>query len=165
MTDTCAQWKDPLLEAALTEAVSDKLSHHLSQCRGCAAKLDALRARKQRLDSLLPLVARGAEPSSDLSVRIIAAAEASETQYRPHFWRNWALAGAAALIAIVAVVLSGHRPSGLTEMELRQAQALAQWQAPTDVLLQTPGQEFLNSTPKLGESYLPMPGASQRLKR
>lgn len=165
MTNACAKWKDPLLEAALTDAVNEELNHHLSQCTDCAAQLDALRARRQRLDSLLPLVARGAEPSPDLSVRILAAAEASETQRRPHFWRNWALAGAAALIAIVAAVLSVHRPSGLTEMELRQAQALAQWQAPTDVLLQTPGQEFLNSTPKLGESYLAMPGAPQSLKR
>lgn len=165
MTNTCAKWKDPLLEAALTDAVNEELYHHVSQCMGCAAQLDALRARKQRLDSLLPLVAGGAEPSPHLSVRIVAAAEASETQRRPNFWRNSALAGAAALIAIVAVVLSLHRPSGLTEMELRQAQALAQWQAPTDVLLQTPGQEFLNSTPKLGESYLAMPGVSQRLKR
>jgi hypothetical protein len=41
--------------------------------------------------------------------------------------------------------------------ELGAAQKLAEWRAPSDSLLKTPGQEVLNETPKLGESYLTVP--------
>jgi hypothetical protein len=41
--------------------------------------------------------------------------------------------------------------------QLVAAQTLAVWRAPSDVLLQTPGQAFLRTTPKFGESYLGSP--------
>jgi hypothetical protein len=165
MTNACTKWKDALLEAALAETADDELNRHLSNCADCTAQLEALRVRRQRLDALLPLVARAAEPSPDLSARIVAAAEASDARRRSGFWRIWAVAGAAAAIVIAAVAFSMHRSSGLTDAELRQAQELAQWQAPTDVLLQTPGRDFLNSIPRLGETYFTLQSASSSAKR
>jgi hypothetical protein len=41
--------------------------------------------------------------------------------------------------------------------ELANAQKLAEWRAPSDSLLLTPGHEILNTTPKLGKSYLNVP--------
>jgi hypothetical protein len=41
--------------------------------------------------------------------------------------------------------------------DLAAAQKLAEWRAPSDVLLATPGQEILRTSPKLGESYLRVP--------
>lgn len=38
--------------------------------------------------------------------------------------------------------------------DLAVAEKLAEWRAPSDVLLETPGNEILRTTPKLGESYL-----------
>jgi hypothetical protein len=43
------------------------------------------------------------------------------------------------------------------EAELSTAERLAEWRAPSDVLLQIPGQEILQTTPRLGESYMKVP--------
>lgn len=158
MKNACTKWKDALLEAALAETANEQLDRHLSQCEECAAGLKTLRARRQQMDALLPLVARAEEPSPNLHARIMAATEASGERRLPNFWPRWAMAGAVTAIVMVAIlVLTLSGKPGLTDDELSRAQALAQWQAPTDVFLQVPGQEFLNSTPKLGESFLTMP--------
>lgn len=39
---------------------------------------------------------------------------------------------------------------------------LADWRAPSDVLLQTPGREILWTTPRLGESYLHLPAKTDK---
>ena len=41
--------------------------------------------------------------------------------------------------------------------ELAAAQRLAEWRAPSDALLATPGQEILRTMPRLGQSYLNVP--------
>jgi hypothetical protein len=45
----------------------------------------------------------------------------------------------------------------VTGDELAAAQKLAEWRAPSDGLLKTPGQEILMTTPRLGNSYLNVP--------
>lgn len=157
MKNTCTKWKDALLEAALGETANEELDRHLSLCQECATELKALRARRQQMDALLPLIARTAEPSPNLHARITSAAEAGGKRRLPNLWPRWAMAGAVAAIVMTAIlVLTLSGKPGLTNDELSQAQALAQFQAPTDVFLQLPGQEFLNSTPKLGESFMTM---------
>lgn len=157
MKNACTKWKDALLEAALGETANEQLDHHLSQCEECAAELKMLSARRQQMDALLPRVARAEEPSPNLHARIMAATESGKRRL-PNFWPRWAMAGAVTVIVMVAIlVLTLSGKPGLTDDELSRAQALAQWQAPTDVFLQVPGQEFLNSTPTLGESFLTMP--------
>ena len=163
MKNTCMKWKEQLLEAALAETAGGELSEHLSQCADCAAEFKSLRARRERLDTLLPLVARAEESSADLRARIVAAAEASTVPRRPDFWRQWVLAGATTLIVIgIMVGWAWNRRAKVMEAELRSAQALAQWRAPTDVLLRIPGQELLTSTPRLGESYIKVPVEMER---
>jgi len=95
MNGTCEKWKDQLLEAALAGATTKDLEEHLRGCAKCSAELDEVRARAARLDALLPLVARGAEPSADFRARVLAAAEAASEGKRAWPWRAWTLAGTA----------------------------------------------------------------------
>ena len=157
MNNACTKWKDRLLEAALGETTPE-LEGHLAQCAQCSAELVALKARRERLDTLLPMIARAEEPSPALRARIIAAAEAAAMRRRLHFGRRWVLAGAMTLIAIAGFISwLGTPKDQIRDADLRAAQALAEWRAPTDVLLRSPGAQWLNSTPKLGESYIKMP--------
>jgi anti-sigma factor RsiW len=160
MKNACKKWKNLLLEAALAAAAPKDLEEHLQNCANCSAELDEIRARKVRLDALLPLVAQGAEPPADFRARVLAAAESAREGKRARPWRPWTLAGATA--AVVALLLVGlmmvrrNRPT-VPEDELAAAQKLAEWRAPSDGLLVTPEQEILKTTVKLGNSYLRVP--------
>jgi len=160
MKNDCAKWKEKLLEAALTGTAAGELERHLSSCAGCVKELEALRARREQLDALLPLVARGAEPRAEFGARVLAAAEAAGGWKRARRWRGvWVLAGAAAVVAAATIGLVLRRTTApmIPDTEVAAAQRLAEWQAPSDVLLETPGQEILRSTLKLGESYMRIP--------
>jgi anti-sigma factor RsiW len=159
MKNACKKWKDQLLEAALTGAVSVELAEHLQTCAHCAEERRALEARKTRLDALLPGIVQGAQPSADFRARVLAAAEATGKHRRIARWQAWTLAAAGAAAATALVVMVWYRGSRreIPPEELAAAQRLAEWRAPSDSLLATPGQEVLRTTPKLGESYLNVP--------
>ncbi len=157
MKNACEKWKDELLEAALTGTTAKPFEDHLRRCANCSGELDEVRARAARLDELLPLVAQGAEPSADFRARVLAAAGAGNERRRARPWRVWTLATAAAVIVGVLIVgLTLQRRNGPTvpEDDLAAAQKLAEWRAPTDGLLVTPGHEILETMPRLGKSYL-----------
>jgi anti-sigma factor RsiW len=160
MKRACEKWKDRLLEAALAESAGEELAEHLRTCADCATELKTLEARRARLDALLPLVAQGSEPSVDFRARVLAAAEAAHGIKRTPRWRVWTLAGATATAATVLVLGAWWYRGMAREIppeEVTAAQKLADWRAPSDSLLATPGQEILRTTPKLGESYLNVP--------
>lgn len=159
MKSECTKWQDQLFEAALTEKMEGGLAQHLLHCAECAKELSALRARRQQLDALLPLVAQDAEPSAEFRGRVLAAAEAANDARRARPWRIWGLAGATAVAGALAIGLTLHwrAQRNLPANELAEAEKLAEWQAPSDVLLETPGRALLRTTPKLGESYLQIP--------
>jgi anti-sigma factor RsiW len=163
MKNTCTQWRDQLLQAALGETPGSELRDHLVQCADCAQELEILRSRNERLENLMPQLGRMAEPSPDLGARILEAAEAS-TAHRHLFVLNWrAVAGAIAVVAIAAMgAWFVASRAEIAETELRGAQALAQWKAPTDFLLRSPAQDFLSTTPRLGESYINMQIKTER---
>jgi hypothetical protein len=160
MRNACERWKDPLREAALTGAAEKDFAEHLRSCAKCSTELDEVRARAVRLDALLPLVAQGAEPSADFRARVLAAAEAKGEGKRARPWPVWTLAGAAAVVVVVLIIgvtLQRRTARMIPGDELAAAQKLAEWRAPSDSLLVTPGQEILKTTPKLGQSYLSVP--------
>jgi anti-sigma factor RsiW len=160
MKNDCTKWKDQLLEAALTGTAAGGLEEHVLKCANCAEELAALRARRERLDALLPLVAQGVEPPAEFRARLLAAAEAASEAKRGRPWRVWGLAGAmAVIVATLMIGLTLHRRAVRTvpETELAAAEKLAEWRAPSDVLLEIPGREILRTTPRLGESYLHIP--------
>ena len=160
MKNACESWKDQLLEAALTGSLTAGLEEHLRTCTICSEELDNVRARKARLDTLLPLVAQGSEPSANFRARVLAAAGAAREEKRGRPWRVWTLAGATAVVVVVltiAVTLQRRTARMISGDELAAAQKLAEWRAPSDGLLATPGQEILQTMPRLGESYLNAP--------
>lgn len=160
MTKDCGKWKDPLLEAALTGTVSRDLEAHLQSCKDCATELRELQACRERQDALLPLLVKGVQPSAGFRARVIAAAEAAGKDNRVPHWRAWTLAGAMVTAVTLLVVVSvWQRESARRAQmeELAAAQKLAEWRAPSDALLATPGREMLRTTPKLGSSYLHVP--------
>lgn len=156
MTNDCAKYRDQLLEAALTANIGRVLESHLRNCTSCTAELAALRERRGRMDALLPLVARGAQPSDGFRTQVLSAAAATDPQ-RSRPWKIWALAGVtvALLAGLTATRLLQQKASRESAAaEIAAAQKLAEWRAPSDVLLETPGIAILQTTPKLGESYL-----------
>jgi len=160
MTNACSKWRDQLLEAALTGTVAVQFEDHMKTCAGCAAELEALRARREQMETLLPLVARDAELPADFLARVVTRAEAASYRKRPWPARRWLLAGATALIVaalVIATSLRHNTTQTSPPAELAAAEKLAEWQPPSDVLLQTPGQEILRTTPRLGESYVNIP--------
>jgi hypothetical protein len=160
MKNACETWKDQLLETALTGGLTAGLEEHLRTCTICSEELDNVRARKARLDALLPLVAQGSEPSANFRARVLAAAGAAREGKRARPWRVWTLAGATTVVAVVlmlAVTLQRRTARMIPGDELAAAQKLAEWRAPSDGLLSTPGQEILRTMPRLGESYLSVP--------
>ena len=159
MKDACEKWKDQLLEAGLKGAAAKDFEEHLRTCTICSRELDALRARTAQLDELLPLVARGAEPPAHFRAHVLAAAEAASGAKRARQWRIWALAGATAAIVALMMGATIYRRAALAipEDELAAVQKLTEWRAPSDALLETPGQEILRTMPRLGESYLNAP--------
>jgi len=155
----CAHWKDSLLDAALTGSNDPALARHLESCPACSAELKALQSRQARLDELLPLVVRGAAPSHDFRARVLSAAEARAEKSPRHAWRIWTLAGATASAFVLFIVLAKTRapnPS-ISIGELAAAQKLAEFRAPSDTLLATPGSDLMRSVPKLGKTYWTVP--------
>jgi anti-sigma factor RsiW len=165
MKSPCEKWKDALLEAALTGKPAGALASHLESCATCAAELTALEARRAQLDAVLPRITQGAELSPDFRARVLATADASAQKSTWLSWRPRVLAGAATLAAVVlAVSIAQNRRSAqfVPQEELAAAQKLAEWRAPSDGLLATPGQEFLRNVPKLGKSYLDVPAGKNQ---
>jgi len=92
-------------------------------------RLAALRARRERLDALLPLVAQGAEPPAEFRARVLAAAEAASEAKRGRRWRVRGLAGAmAVIVATLMIGLTLHRRAVRTMpgAELAAAEKLAE---------------------------------------
>jgi len=160
MKNACESLKDQLLEAALTGSLAAGLEEHLRTCTICSEEMDNVRTRKARLDTLLPLVAQGSEPSANFRARVLAAAEAAREGKQARPWRVWTLAGATAVVVavlMIGVTLQRRAARMIPRDELAAAQKLAEWRAPSDGLLVTPGQEILRTMPRLGESYLNVP--------
>ena len=160
MKNACESLKDQLLEAALTGSLAAGLEEHLRTCTICSEEMDNVRTRKARLDTLLLLVAQGSEPSANFRARVLAAAEAAREGKQARPWRVWTLAGATAVVVavlMIGVTLQRRAARMIPRDELAAAQKLAEWRAPSDGLLVTPGQEILRTMPRLGESYLNVP--------
>ena len=157
MKSDCTRWKDELLETALSGKTSPALERHLSSCAGCAEEMTRLKARRAKLDELLPGTMRGAGPSVGFSDRVMAAIEATGEWRHNQALRWWPLGVLVPVAAALMIVFAVDRNLRSTVPGLKDAQRLASWRAPTDALLESPGQKMLQKTPALGESYINIP--------
>jgi hypothetical protein len=164
MKNECAAWKNQLLEAALAGSAGRDLEQHLRLCADCTEELAALRARRERMDAMLLRVAQGAGPATDFRERVLAAAEAGNPG-GARVWRAWAFAATTAIVLVTlgtGLALRWRAARTVPAAELAAAQKLADWQAPSDVLLESPGRGILQATPRLGESYLKLPAKTDK---
>src|SRR5437879_7163037 len=104
MKNDCTKGKDLLVEAALRGTAAGGCEQHLLHCADCAEELAALRARRERLDKLLPLVGQGVELRPGFRERVLAAAASASEAQRGRSWRVWALSGAMAVIVATLIV-------------------------------------------------------------
>ncbi len=156
MNRTCEKSKEKLLEAATNGTMEPVLAKHVRTCAACSAEWEALREHAHKIEEWLPMVAQGAELSADFQARVLAAA--ARRQKTRGRLRMLVLAGATACAVIVLVAgLWKRSATKLAAEELSAAQKLAEWRAPSDGLLATPGQELLTTVPKLGQTYLDVP--------
>src|SRR5256884_5186713 len=109
MKNACESLKEQLLEAALTGSLTAGLEEHLRTCTICSEEMDNVCTRKARLDTLLPLVAQGSEPSANFRARVLAAAEAAREGKQARPWRVWTLAGATAVVVAGLLFWGGLR--------------------------------------------------------
>jgi hypothetical protein len=104
-------------------------------------------------------LARTDETSAPSFRELRARARASDLGGRRN--RSARLVAALALVGALAVALSllfpprGERPGEVVTGSL----SLSSWSAPTDFLLETPGRELLDSTPRIGVGPLEIPTA------
>jgi anti-sigma factor RsiW len=169
MKNNCSKWKERLLEAVLTETTTGELQEHLLACADCARELAALQARRKQLDALLPLLVRGAGPAPEFRARVLAATHAQDAKKsrRSQRWPVWVLAVTTSLVAValmIAIMLNRRTTQITPSSELAMAEKLAQWSAPSDTLLATPGPEILRTMPKLGDLYLEFPVKTDKEK-
>jgi hypothetical protein len=69
------------------------------------------------------------------------------------------MAGAASAIVVLLIGVKIYRRTAQTipPEDVAAVQKLAEWRAPSDSLLVTPGQEILKTMPRFGQSYLNVP--------
>jgi hypothetical protein len=176
--NACKEWKNELLELAASErsAETPRLEAHIKGCTGCAAALTELRAQATRLDAALPGIADGAKLRGGFEARVfarIAAGETSGSAVRVRgfslgsaWWSGWQMRLAAAGVVCAVVVSAVVWPTVKRHWHIGEPEiSITQWRSPTDSLLETPGQDLLRSTPKLGEVYFSLEQVSKGVKK
>jgi hypothetical protein len=174
----CKEWKNELLELAASErsVESPRLEAHIKGCAGCAATLTELRAQAARLAATLPGIADGAELREGFETRVFARIAAGELQgsevpvrenlWRASWWGGWRMRAAAAGLVCAVVVAVVAWPTVKKHWHIGEPEiSITQWRSPTGSLLQTPGQDLLRSTPKLGVGYFPLEQVSKEVKK
>jgi anti-sigma factor RsiW len=149
MKTNCEKWNEAMLEAALSDHGNPQLDEHLRACPSCAQELLVFRAARQRMDALLPKLANEASPREQFSAQVLHATRAS----MPGKWRRISMLTAAPVLIALVLIFVLRQPSA-SSAELAKAEQLARWHAPTDALLETPGQDLLRTMPQFGETYL-----------
>lgn len=155
---TCRHWHDRLLDYTLGGLPSVRVAEiqeHVQGCASCAAAVDEMKQRQQRLDAGVTRLVRRAEPSPAFRARVLAGVEAQPEA------ALWELAWKGVLPAVVLVVLAAVFLPGLANRweattDATSAAALSRWRSPTASLLRSPADALLRESPRLGEFYFPL---------
>jgi hypothetical protein len=161
----CENWNEQLTETALGRPTPRDVEEHLASCPACREALNDLRERRRHMDSGLRSLVSTDGPSPAFRDRLTSAIEA---QRAPRFgWRVPIGAMAAGVAVAVLVMILGrtpNRPAGPGESPgpSLPAARISEWRSPTDVLLRTPADELLKSSPRLGVTFFSIESARPR---
>ncbi len=176
----CKEWKALLADFALGDTETRhggetqklRLEAHLKDCSGCSSGVSELRARAARMDRAMREMAGTASPSAGFDARLMARIETSRGA---RWWSGWLgdprvrMRFAATGVICAAILAATVGPRVYTAMfggrVTEPTVTISTWQSPTDSLLQTPGREILNKSPKLVEVYFPLKPKTKRLNK
>jgi hypothetical protein len=155
----CAEWSDRLLDTALGAPTPADLAEHVKTCSACSEALIELQARRQQMDAGLRKLISGMEPLPAFRARLMASLDARSPRRA-----RWVVpVGVLATITVVAALGAILTPSVKRWAARNDSLAvsvsgptLSEWRSPTEVLLRSSGDEYLRSSPRLGEFYSPM---------
>ena len=138
-------WKNRLLDYALGDTEQSAVESHLKSCPDCSAVVGRLREQKEQIETGLRQLVGGAQLSPGFRARVLARAGAGAGPGRV------AWAGALAALVLAAIFLNPSRPK--PDPAMLAAEDLSRWHSPTEMLLNSPADEWLDSTPRLGDYY------------
>ncbi len=153
----CLNWKDRLLDVALGVPASPELVEHVSRCAACSTELTALRAAREQMDVAVLSLVQGGEISPAFRARLWNSLESRRA--RVAGWPvRMGIAAAVAVVAVLGVFLASRseRWAHLTRPApalSASAPALLHWRSPTQSLLRSSADPFLESSPRLGEFF------------
>ena len=157
--NACKIWEDRLLDYALGDTERPGVESHSKICPDCSAALDRLHERQEQIETGLRQLVGGAQLSPGFRARVLAVSET-----RPGWGHvGWAGAVAALAVLVLAVLfLNPSRPK--PDPAMLAAEDLSHWHSPTEMLLISPADEWLDSTPRLGDYYFSLEPASPEVQ-
>lgn len=151
----CDQWRSELIEHVLGAPASPALGAHLKECAACSSAQTEWRRRIGQIDAAIRQLA-ASEPSADSVARVMA--EVHSRRPRRLWLQEWnraamALAGLVLVAASAVYFWKAGEQQRQTQRALSVAAAISSWRSPTQGLLRSPTGPWLNSVPRLGESF------------
>lgn len=157
--NACNTWKNRLLDYALGDTEQPEVESHSKICPDCSAALDTLHEQQEQIDAGLRHLVRAGQPFPGFRARVLAASET-----RP-VWGHVGWAGAVAALGVLVLAVLFLNPSPpKSDPAMLAAEDLSRWQSPTEMLLISPADEWLDSTPRLGEYYFSLEPASPEVQ-
>ena len=154
----CAEWKEPLIEAALGNTTAE-LEHHLLSCLDCRAAFVEMRSLAGQMDGGLNDLVRSAELTPDFRAHVMR--RVAEPSRKVWGWPAWTgPAAVAALVAVAVVFLSRNEPK--KPAEIVSVAALSEWRSPTESLLRPAVYVRLQSKPRFADFYFPIESTDRR---
>jgi len=151
------RWRDELIDHALGGPARAALAEHLAGCAVCSAALRRSRARMEKIDAGVRQLA-ASEPSPEAVSNLMAhiRAQRERTWLWGWQWRTAALCGFAIVIVFLVYGWKIHEQRRESEKIFNAASAIGSWRSPTDSLLRSPTDGWLNASPRLGEYFYPL---------
>lgn len=148
------RWREPLLDYVLGLSASTALTEHLGNCAVCSEVFREWRARSGQIaDGIQKLAA--SEPSSQAATRVMAEVRAQGERRGSPAWK-WAAAMLSALAIVAASFVyfwKAHEHRRQEESALLAAEAIGRWKSPTQELLRSPNDRWLETPPRLGQYF------------
>jgi anti-sigma factor RsiW len=148
------RWRDELLDHALGLPASAPLTEHLENCSVCSETLREWRARAGLIAAGIRQLA-ASEPSSQVVPSVVAEVSTRRERMRSPAWK-WARATLSGLVIVAAsfVYLRKVREQRHEdEKAFSAAEAIGHWRSPTEGLLRSSTNRWMEAPPQLGQYF------------